>query len=453
MPQLPSFRKTSHEGDGSRECLRNSNSAQHELKNLLTVPVQVERCPKGGQQQQGNSGPVMRTVQSEVTMSTSVHPQILSRCNSGSGAGGGCVRYGNRLQVPGAQPQFASYDQVPMGNGGTHSRKGLIRTLLPNVNLTKCRLSHSGGSESKSMWSMAFPHSASKCSMAPSIHSCNSAASFRANCKLCLSDMPAFSMYEIKDCSCSFCRECMEQYVKIQILDGNTKLYCPDGKCTAKGLISDREVERLVDADLYSKYKRFKLNNEVDLDQKRIWCPTPQCENICEVSSGNKWNPTEVHCDKCETSYCSVCKEQWWFDHICKVYTKKKPTWFLGSHDGLFTEGEDTPIKQCPVCHVPIERDNGCAQMMCKKCKHVFCWYCLASLDDDFLLRHYDRGPCKNKLGHSKASIIWHRTQVIGIFAGFGILLLVASPLLLLATPCILCCKCGSCDQCRRIRP
>ena len=38
-------------------------------------------------------------------------------------------------------------------------------------------------------------------------------------------------------------------------------------------------------------------------------------------------------------------------------------------------------IKRCPMCAVPIERDAGCAQMMCKRCKHVFCWYCLASLD------------------------------------------------------------------------
>jgi E3 ubiquitin-protein ligase RNF144 len=36
---------------------------------------------------------------------------------------------------------------------------------------------------------------------------------------------------------------------------------------------------------------------------------------------------------------------------------------------------------------------------------------------------------------------------VIAIFAGFGILLLVASPLLLLAAPCIVCCKCRSCQD------
>ncbi|KAG6464907.1 hypothetical protein O3G_MSEX014808, partial [Manduca sexta] len=35
---------------------------------------------------------------------------------------------------------------------------------------------------------------------------------------------------------------------------------------------------------------------------------------------------------------------------------------------------------------------------------------------------------------------------VVGIFAGFGLLLLVASPLLLLAAPCIVCCKCRLCN-------
>ncbi|CDQ95028.1 unnamed protein product, partial [Oncorhynchus mykiss] len=53
--------------------------------------------------------------------------------------------------------------------------------------------------------------------------------------------------------------------------------------------------------------------------------------------------------------------------------------------------------------------------MMCKNCKHAFCWYCLESLDDDFLLIHYDKGPCRNKLGHSRASVIWHRTQCLSI--------------------------------------
>lgn len=38
-------------------------------------------------------------------------------------------------------------------------------------------------------------------------------------------------------------------------------------------------------------------------------------------------------------------------------------------------------IKQCPVCGIYIERNQGCAQMLCKSCKHTFCWYCLQNLD------------------------------------------------------------------------
>ena len=71
------------------------------------------------------------------------------------------------------------------------------------------------------------------------------------------------------------------------------------------------------------------------------------------------------------------------------------------------------------------------------------------TLDEDILLRHYDSGKCKGKLGHTRASLLWHRAQVIGIFAGFVVLLLVASPLLLVASPlllvaapCIFCCRC-----------
>ncbi|CDQ68519.1 unnamed protein product [Oncorhynchus mykiss] len=112
---------------------------------------------------------------------------------------------------------------------------------------------------------------------------------------------------------------------------------------------------------------------------------------------------------------------------------------------GRSCSDSDMPIKQCPMCGVYIERNQGCAQMLCKSCKHTFCWYCLQNLDGDIFLRHYDKGPCRNKLGHSRASVMWNRTQVVGILVGVSVIVLVASPLLLLASPCVLCCLCKPC--------
>ncbi|KAA3681828.1 E3 ubiquitin-protein ligase RNF144 [Paragonimus westermani] len=156
-------------------------------------------------------------------------------------------------------------------------------------------------------------------------------------------------------------------------------------------------------------------------------------------------------------------------------------------------------LKRCPACFIPIERIEGCAQMMCRSCKHTFCWYCLKSLDykispsadviafeqcimqktlvdfangflqkpsvfqvlpiinlsvfqDDFLLHHYDFGACKGKLGHSRASILGHRVYVVSVFTGLTLLLLIAAPFVLISLPCIVCAKCHDIHRQRRLR-
>lgn len=57
------------------------------------------------------------------------------------------------------------------------------------------------------------------------------------------------------------------------------------------------------------------------------------------------------------------------------------PASFLCFHRVLSDSSSEVPIKQCPMCGIYIERNQGCAQMLCKSCKHTFCWYCLQSLD------------------------------------------------------------------------
>ncbi|XP_055608761.1 uncharacterized protein LOC129756032 [Uranotaenia lowii] len=297
-------------------------------------------------------------------------------------------------------------------------------------------------------------------------------------CKLCLGELGTDNLTRISQCGCSFCTECMTAYVEFEISEGAYEVSCPDAMCPAQGIISITEITALASASLVEKHHRYRLNREVELDKFRTWCPKAGCETICMVgqnqqsqqqlsnspstqnnnntassdrivplqssSSSNLPSPCAVHCPTCREDFCSGCKKTWHPTMSCEENTRRLAA--DGQTDGHGIPFDNDLIKCCPMCAVPIEKDEGCAQMMCKRCKHVFCWYCLASLDDDFLLRHYDKGPCKNKLGHSRASVVWHRAQVIGIFAGFGILLLVASPLLLLAAPCIVCCKCRICS-------
>jgi hypothetical protein len=62
-------------------------------------------------------------------------------------------------------------------------------------------------------------------------------------------------------------------------------------------------------------------------------------------------------------------------------------------------------------------------------------------LQGDFLLRHYTQGPCKDKLGHTRAAVVWYRAQVVALFFGFGLLALAATPVIIIAAPCLFGCS------------
>ncbi|KAE8598040.1 hypothetical protein XENTR_v10016689 [Xenopus tropicalis] len=261
-------------------------------------------------------------------------------------------------------------------------------------------------------------------------------------CKLCLCEHPFDKMTSLQACSCIFCTSCLKQYIQFAIREGfGSPITCPNTVCTNQGILQEAEISALVPVEQLQLYQRLKLEREVHMDPCKTWCPTVDCHTVCHVETGDSGLPVPVDCSACLIKFCSVCKNIWHPGQSCQVNLPIIPP----EKGILLTKDVDACIKQCPVCRIYIERNEGCAQMMCKNCRHTFCWYCLQNLDNDIFLRHYDKGPCRNKLGHSRASVMWNRTQVVGILVGLGILAVVTSPLLLLASPCIICCVCKSC--------
>ena len=119
------------------------------------------------------------------------------------------------------------------------------------------------------------------------------------------------------------------------------------------------------------------------MDTNRAWCPKPGCNTICHICASatnltTKASARSVNCPKCEKEFCSSCSGNWHPGMTCQDYGKMLVKNHNEQDTLLMIEGD---IKRCPMCQVPIERDAGCAQMMCKRCKHVFCWFCLTSLD------------------------------------------------------------------------
>jgi len=73
--------------------------------------------------------------------------------------------------------------------------------------------------------------------------------------------------------------------------------------------------------------------------------------------------------------------EKW--EDLCKSDSLQNKKWLR----------ENT--KQCPRCKLSIEKNDGCFQMKCHKCRFQFCWFCLgdwATHTDHFRCSRYGVG-------------------------------------------------------------
>nr|BDT62965.1 MAG: hypothetical protein [Trachysalambria curvirostris majanivirus] len=233
-------------------------------------------------------------------------------------------------------------------------------------------------------------------------------------CKICLSDISVQLMCQLQICKCYFCKQCMAVYVADKIREGNSSIECPNDICNYNGRLTLKEVESfLEESELFLLYLYFKKDIKVTKDPLKIWCPLPDCETIIDLTVSKFEGPQCCTCPTCNTDFCVSCSELWHPEQPCH----------LSNIESLVVPNNDK-IKRCPSCKIPIERNAGCAHMICKECKHMFCWYCLNSLNNDALLIHYSRGHCKNNLGHSRIVLLWYRVRTIGYF----LLLVMISP-------------------------
>ncbi|CAF0806876.1 unnamed protein product [Adineta ricciae] len=244
-------------------------------------------------------------------------------------------------------------------------------------------------------------------------------------CSICYNDMDNKSeIYRITSCHCQFCQQCVHQYVISQVNIGSIPIQCPTNGCNYS--LSTNEIRSFLTNAQFNLYNKLLLDYEVTNDPRRFFCPHVDCGHILAVPDARKQRP--ITCTRCHNPICSKCRREW---HSTEDCTRLVISYANPIH---------SDIKHCPRCSVLLERVNGCAQITCVNCKHIFCWYCLRSLEKDFFLLHYERGSCRNRLGHSRLSLFLHRLLTIGLFLLLIFLLIVTSPLLIIILPYLFCC-------------
>lgn len=176
-------------------------------------------------------------------------------------------------------------------------------------------------------------------------------------------------------CSHAFCRCCWVMYLSTKIMEEGQsgRITCAAHDCNM--LVDDQTVLPLItDPKVKIRYQQLITNSYVECNKQMRWCPKPECGHAVKVIYP-EFQPVKCVCD---TKFCFLCGDNWHEPVKCDLIRKWKKKCDDDSETSHWIAAN---TKECPKCHVTIEKNGGCNHMICKSpdCKAEFCWVCLGA--------------------------------------------------------------------------
>ncbi|XP_052860635.1 potential E3 ubiquitin-protein ligase ariadne-2 isoform X2 [Anopheles cruzii] len=189
-------------------------------------------------------------------------------------------------------------------------------------------------------------------------------------CPVCVTVQMTDKFHRLS-CAHSFCRDCWAMHFEIQIGQGiSTQIECMEQRCDVR-VPEDLVLNLLNRPVLRDKYQQFAFADYVKSHPELRFCPGPNCQIIIRSQD---ISPKKACCKVCKTMFCFRCGTDYHAPTDCQIIRK----WLTKCADDSETANYiSAHTKDCPKCHICIEKNGGCNHMQCFNCKHDFCWMCL----------------------------------------------------------------------------
>lgn len=217
-------------------------------------------------------------------------------------------------------------------------------------------------------------------------------------CSICAVDVPSDEVYTLGPCNHSFCTNCWEHYLRLQITEGQVYINCPHINCLS--LVQESSVKQLVCEEVYRKYCTYFMQSFVDNNDNVKWCPAPGCGNA--VTSDMIYGQT-VTCS-CNYRFCFQCSEEAHLPATCEHIRNWKKKCQDESETNNWIAAN---TQECPKCGLPTEKNGGCNHMTCRQCKHEYCWICAKDWkghNDFYTCNRYQKKSSKEEKKSTKKS-------------------------------------------------
>ncbi|XP_018329535.1 potential E3 ubiquitin-protein ligase ariadne-2 [Agrilus planipennis] len=173
------------------------------------------------------------------------------------------------------------------------------------------------------------------------------------------------------NCGHLFCKGCWTIHFEVQINQGiSTGISCMARECEV--LVPEDFVLKLVlQPNIKEKYLQYIFQDYVKSHPQLRFCPGPNCQVVIKSQDTKAKRAT---CSKCKSIFCFKCGIDYHAPTDCHTIQK----WLTKCADDSETANYiSAHTKDCPKCHICIEKNGGCNHMQCYNCKYDFCWMCL----------------------------------------------------------------------------
>ncbi|XP_043917419.1 E3 ubiquitin-protein ligase RNF19A-like isoform X2 [Protopterus annectens] len=259
-------------------------------------------------------------------------------------------------------------------------------------------------------------------------------------CPLCLLNQPWCQFPEVSSCSHRSCLDCLQQYLRIEIMESRVCISCP--QCPE--LFHPSDIQMLLgDKALMEKYEEYLLRRFLVSDPDTRWCPSPDC-SYAVIAYGCAECP-KLTCgrDGCGTEFCYHCRQIWHPDQTCEQARRQRSPNIPGTNEpSTFLMLSEEPgcaeeIKVCPRCGAYIMKinDGSCNRMNCTVCGCLFCWLCLKEITDVHFLSPSGCTFWGKKPWSRTRKILWQVGMLISAPVVISLIAGIAIPVIIVGIP------------------
>lgn len=211
-------------------------------------------------------------------------------------------------------------------------------------------------------------------------------------CQICFQSCPTDKCSALC-CGHLFCIDCWQSHLEYSVQGGlSVTIQCMQQNCFTA--VTEEFVHACLKKNepIRKKFDEYAFNEYVSSNPRLKHCPGANCTIVFQAKQNLAH---KVKCSACSASMCFKCKTAYHAPTDCQTIKK----WLTKCADDSETANYiSVNTKDCPKCHICIEKNGGCNHMQCTGCKANFCWVCL----NDWVTHGTEYYECSRFKGNAK---------------------------------------------------